>query len=241
MTTFKQMITLVFLSVIGSTALAQTATVVFFKGGMDSVLSEIGDELLQGARPFVPHLKGEVTNWSNYGSVCQRIAADPQRGQVILVGHSFGSHAAIATARCLQQNGNVSVHLLITIDTIPNAGIEGSSSVISNNVLRNFNFFQSRDVILNGIQDNVRANGTRTGIQSRRISFWSLSPHSAIDNRVSLLSQVVIQASLRQCGDSIVLPGDNHKPSDSPSISASDIQHRSHILQRYVRTGCLQN
>ena len=239
MSQWKQVTAYLFFTFLTCYAQAQTATVVFFKGGMDAVLSEIGDDLLLGSRPFTSLLKGEVANWSQYQSVCQKIAADPQRGQVILAGHSFGSHAAIATARCLQQHGNIPVNLLITIDTIPSAGIEGSSSIISNNVVKNFNFFQSRDLMLNGVQNNVRENGSRTNIHSRRISFWGISPHSAIDNRVSLLSQVIIQASLRGCLNNIRFAGDDNQPSESPSISSSDIQNRSQIIQKIIPNSCL--
>jgi hypothetical protein len=146
------------------------ATVYFFTGGAGAVLSEIGQDIIEHIRHHHPQLElvGGPMDWSFNPRICNQIANDSNPGTVILLGHSHGAHAAVATAQCLAQKERM-VDLLITIDTIAWVQIPGNASIIPNNVRVNYNFFQrSADAFL-GRSDNRRADGSVRGIHNRML------------------------------------------------------------------------
>ncbi len=219
-----------------------SVTVYFFTGGSGSVLSEIGPDI----RSFVQQryagyvVKGGVPGWGNssVNEVCRNIARDSARGKVILVGHSFGSHAAVGAALCLARS-NVRVDLLVTLDTIPNPESEGDGKTIPSNVVFNYNFFQKNDPALRGLDDNTRPDGrSRQGIYNRELSYWSLSPHSALDNRALNLVNWLVSATVEDRMNCVYIPGNDRGGRQSVTYSSGEINNSQFILQNFVPQQC---
>lgn len=219
----------------------EAVSVYFFTGGAGEVLSEIGPDVRQSVAQLYPQLtlKGAVVNWTNYQSACAEIVQDRSRGKVILIGHSYGAHAAVSAALCLKNRGNVRVDLLITLDTITNPGTEGNGRNIPSNVVINYNFFQRGDLLLRGIYDNVREDGrSRNGIFNRRLSIRSLSPHSALDNHALLLTNWIVSVSIAGRMDCITILGNDSDPIEGQSYSSSEIRDPEFISRTFLAQNC---
>jgi hypothetical protein len=93
-----------------------------------------------------------------YKKACRNIANDPNRGKVVLIGHSFGGSAVVELARCLQRK-NTDVDLLINIDTQPRLlAYRRHVNLIPDNVKVNFNFFEKHDICFPIVKRNSRVS-----------------------------------------------------------------------------------
>jgi hypothetical protein len=217
----------------------KNATVYFFTGGAGEVLSETGGALIQNAvnagKALGTDVQGKMVGWSSYQSVCQSIANDQNRGRVILIGHSYGGHAALGAAHCLSQ-ANIRVHLLITIDTVYNGGIDGSEQYVPKNVVINYNLYQRRDILLQGVGNNLREGfpkNQRPGIYSRLIRVMSVSPHTAIDDQTLTLQNFLVNATLARRLRCIAIPGNDIAPTSDKGLEVDKINEQNFLRNTF--------
>lgn len=175
----------------------QAATLIFFTGGVGNVLSEIGPQLIASTIDPRQNL-GENRNYTERETVCGEIAERHYKGPLILVGHSFGAHAALLTAHCLNTlpSGPRRVDLLILLDTIAILGVTPRPQLIPSNVGVVYNLYQ-RFGAFQGVHPMWRiASGDETGIFSLRIRVQGLFTHSDLDNQTLPLTQYLVSQAL---------------------------------------------
>lgn len=225
--------------------------VVFFEGGMGEVLSEIGPDLVRfnhelhqslgtqiGAPGRLRPPWGKVALWTQVTSICRELGGLNAQYRIVIVGHSYGAHAAVAASRCLGETFRRNVDLLITLDTITNPGSSGDASLISSNVRSNFNFFQNDDLILRGVTTNRRDNGAFTDIHNRGMSFFSLSPHSALDNRALPLVQWIMSKEMLNQTRCIYIPGESQDPTRGPFLNSRQLDERAPFDSLFLNNSC---
>ncbi len=166
---------------------SQKAIVAFVTGGPIDVFShKTAQKIFSKSKKIGDSLGISVVAkqvwFKNWRDLCDSIARREMVSHIILVGHSWGSAGAVQVASCLSSK-NVKVDLVVTIDTIANAAIP-NANVISNNVVANYNFYQTQDLVLRGEQKNQREDGSTQGVFNLKVLAGTLSPHTEVDNVV---------------------------------------------------------
>ncbi len=87
--------------------------------------------------------------------------------QVIIMGHSYGAQAAVNIARKFVKE-NVKINVIMTFDTIRKF-FDKDPELISDNVDVNFNFFETKDLLLRGHRHNHRFDGSTRGISNTKV------------------------------------------------------------------------
>lgn len=220
----------------------QKATVIFFMGGAIDVLSEIGPDILAHLRARLGNaeVKGGPRDWAENPNVCAEIASDSNRGKVILIGHSHGAHAAIATAQCLDRMGNVPVELLITLDTIYWFQINGSASQIPSNVRVNFNLFQTQSLLFRGRRNNVRTQEPlNRGIFNQELIIpVFLVNHSDLDNYALPLVNFLAQIAIEKQAACLTQPGLDRNPSQIQALEPNQYQNLEFMREQMLVPQC---
>lgn len=135
-----------------------------------------------------PKTKFQNIHNNNWFSICKDLKELPPEEKpekLMVIGHSYGAWAAVQLSLCLK--GELNIDTLVTIDPItkiahdPNADKLYDIRNIPENVKKHYNYYESSDLFLSGI-DNMKAlniDFTESSNQHIQVGL-TFSPHNRI-------------------------------------------------------------
>jgi hypothetical protein len=179
---------------------ASYSSIVYFITGGPVQLSDSGNvKKLAPLREFLktnhPTSFFKMVHNTKWKDVLKEILAMKKQGvdgRLILMGHSYGATAVVDVARKLGEQ-KIIVDMMVSVDMIRRIG-SADPDVIPDNVLVDFNFYETKDIMLRGRKNNHRKDNGHRGITNTEITgpFGAWPHHDLLRNLINdgILSQL---------------------------------------------------